>query len=117
MKKFVIAFFLGILCLQGLALTGFNPDYEAALKKAKADFNAAVQAVLANVTADMSQLEMEKYFHDYLEYLSADMPSVEQWTEPLSAAVHYRWCPQKDCFYLDENIDDYLREVYEFVRR
>lgn len=37
MKKFVIAFFLGVLCLQGLALTGFNPDYEAALKKAKAD--------------------------------------------------------------------------------
>ena len=57
------------------------------------------------------------YFHDYLEDLSADMPSVEQWTEPLSAEVHYRWRPQKDCFYLDENIDDYLSELYEFVRK
>ena len=45
-----------------------------------------------------------------------DMPGVEQWTEPLTDEVHYRWRPQKDCFYLDENIDDYLRELYEFVR-
>jgi hypothetical protein len=58
-----------------------------------------------------------QYFHDYLEALSADMPSVEQWTEPFSAKVRYRWRPQKDCFYLDENIDDYLRELYEFVRK
>ena len=57
------------------------------------------------------------YFHDYLEDLSADMPSVEQWTEPFSAEVRYRWRPQKDCFYLDENIEDYLRELYEFVRK
>ncbi len=57
------------------------------------------------------------YFHDYLEDLSADMPSVESWKESLSDKVHYRWQPQKDCFYLDENIDDYLRELYEFVRK
>ncbi len=31
--------------------------------------------------------------------------------------VHYHRDPQKDCFYLDENIDDYLRELYEFVRK
>lgn len=57
------------------------------------------------------------YFNDYLEDLSADMPGVEQWKEPLSDEIHYRWCPQKDCFYLDENIDDYLRELYEFVSK
>ena len=57
-----------------------------------------------------------QYFHDYLDDLSADMPSVEQWTEPLTDKVHYRWRPQKDCFYIDENIDDYLSELYEFVR-
>jgi hypothetical protein len=57
-----------------------------------------------------------QYFYDYLEDLSADMPGVESWKEQFSDKVHYRWRPQKDCFYIDENIDDYLREVYEFVR-
>lgn len=56
------------------------------------------------------------YFNDYLEDLSADTPGVEQWREPLSDEIHYRWRPQKDCYYLDENINDYLRELYEFVR-
>lgn len=56
------------------------------------------------------------YFHDYLEDLSADMPGVEHWKEPLSDEVHYCWRPQKDCFYIDENIDDYLCELYEFVK-
>lgn len=56
------------------------------------------------------------YFKEYLEDLSADTPGVEQWTEPLTNKVHYRWRPQNDCFYLDENIDAYLRELYEIVR-
>ena len=44
------------------------------------------------------------------------MPGAERWKEPLSAKIHYSWSPQKDCFYLDENIGDCLRELYEFVR-
>ena len=79
----------------------------------EAEQNRAPQIRLGQEIANRTRL----YFHDYLEDLSADMPSVEQWTEPLSDEVHYRWRPQKDCFYLDENIDDYLRELYEFVRK
>ena len=79
----------------------------------EADQNRAPQIRLGQEIANRTRL----YFYDYLEDLSADMPSVEQWTEPLSDEVNYRWRPQKDCFYLDENIDDYLRELYEFVRK
>ena len=79
----------------------------------EAEQNRAPQIRLGQEIANRTR----QYFHDYLEDLSADMPSVEQWTEPLSAEIHYRWRPQKDCFYLDENIDDYLRELYEFVRK
>ena len=79
----------------------------------EAEQNRAPQIRLGQEIANRTRL----YFYDYLEDLSADMPSVEQWTEPLSDEVHYRWRPQKDCFYLDENIDDYLRELYEFVGR
>ena len=79
----------------------------------EAEQNRALQIRLGQEIANRTR----QYFHDYLEDLSADMPSVEQWTEPLSDEVHYRWRPQKDCFYLDENIDDYLRELYEFVRK
>ena len=79
----------------------------------EAEQNRAPQIRLGQEIANRTRL----YFHDYLEDLSADMPSVEQWTEPFSAEVRYRWRPQKDCFYLDENIDDYLRELYVFVRK
>ena len=79
----------------------------------EAEQNRAPQIRLGQEIANRTRL----YFYDYLEDLSADMPSVEQWTEPLSDEVHYRWRPQKDCFYLDKNIDDYLRELYEFVGR
>ena len=79
----------------------------------EAEQNRAPQIRLGQEIANRTRL----YFHDYLEDLSADMPGVESWKEPFSDKVHYRWCPQKDCFYLDENIDDYLRELYEFVRR
>jgi len=78
----------------------------------EAEQNRAPQIRLGQEIANRTR----QYFHDYLEDLSADMPSVEQWTEPLSDEVHYRWRPQTDCFYLDENIDDYLHELYEFVR-
>ena len=59
----------------------------------------------------------QQYFKDYFDSLTEDMPGVELWKEPFSDKVHYRWRPQKDCFYLDENINDYLRELYEFVRK
>ena len=75
--------------------------------------NRAPQIRLGQEIANRTRL----YFYDYLENLSADMPSVEQCTEPLSDEVHYRWRPHKDCLYIDENIDDYLRELYEFVRK
>ena len=78
----------------------------------EAEQNRAPQIRLGQEIANRTRL----YFNDYLEDLSADMPGVEQWEEPLSDKVHYRWRPQKDCFYIDENIDDYLRELYEFVR-
>lgn len=78
----------------------------------EAEHNRAPQIRLGQEIVSRTRL----YFHDYLEDLSADMPNVEQWTEPFSNEVHYCWRPQKDCFYIDENIDDYLREVYEFVR-
>lgn len=79
----------------------------------EAEQNRASQIRLGQEIANRTR----QYFHDYLEDLYADMPGVEQWTEPLSAEVRYRWRPQKDCFYIDENIDDYLRELYEFVRK
>ena len=57
------------------------------------------------------------YFKDYFDSLTEDMPNVEKHKDPFSDNVYLHWCPQKDCFYIDENIDDYLREVYEFVRK
>ena len=75
--------------------------------------NRAPQIRLGQEIANRTRL----YFYDYLEDISADIPGVESWKEPSSDEVHYRWRPQKDCFYLDENIGDYLRELYEFVRR
>jgi hypothetical protein len=36
------------------------------LKKAKEEFDKTVDAIVAKVTPDMSQFELEKYFHDYL---------------------------------------------------
>ena len=56
------------------------------------------------------------YFKDYFDSLTEDMPNVEKYKDLFSDKVYLHWRPQKDCFYLDENIDDYLREVYEFVR-
>ncbi|MBO7207471.1 MAG: thioredoxin family protein, partial [Kiritimatiellae bacterium] len=35
MKKIIMACFLSVLCLQGFAHTGFDADYNAALKRAK----------------------------------------------------------------------------------
>ena len=35
MKKIIMACFLSVLCFQGFALTGFDADYNAALKRAK----------------------------------------------------------------------------------
>lgn len=58
----------------------------------------------------------QQYFNDYFDSLTEDMPNVEKYKDPFSDKVCLLWRPQKDCFYLDENIDDYLRELYEFVR-
>ena len=79
----------------------------------EAEQNRAPQIRLGQEIANRTRL----YFYDYLEGISADIPGVESWKEPFSDEVRYRWRPQKDCFYLDKNIDDYLRELYEFVRR
>ena len=79
----------------------------------EAEQNHAPQIRLGQEIANRTRL----YFYDYLEDISADIPGVESWKEPFSDKVHYHWCPQKDCFYLDEHIDDYLRELYEFVRK
>ena len=79
----------------------------------EAEQNRALQIRLGQEIANRTR----QYFHDYLEDISADIPGVESWKEPFSDEVHYRWRPQKDCFYIDGNIDDYLREVYEFVRK
>ena len=78
----------------------------------EAEQNRAPEIRLGQEIANRTRL----YFYDYLEDISADT-GVEPWKEPFSDKVHYRWRPQKDCFYLDENIDDYLRELYEFVRK
>ena len=78
----------------------------------EAEQNRAPEIRLGQEIANRRRL----YFYDYLEDISADIPGVESWKEPFSDKVHYHWRPQKDCFYLDENIDDYLRELYEFVR-
>ena len=59
----------------------------------------------------------QHYFKDYFDSLTEDMPNVEKNKDPFSDKVYLLWRPQKDCFYLDENIDDYLRELYEFVRK
>ena len=58
----------------------------------------------------------QQYFKYYFDSLTEDMPNVEKCNDPFSDKVYLLWRPQKDCFYLDENIDDYLRELYEFVR-
>ena len=78
----------------------------------EAEQNRAPEIRLGQEIANRTRL----YFYDYLEDISADIPGVESWKEPFSDKLHYHWRPQKDCFYLDENIDDYLRELYEFVR-
>jgi hypothetical protein len=78
----------------------------------EAEQNRAPEIRLGQKIANRTRL----YFYDYLEDISADIPGVESWKEPFSDKVHYHWRPQKDCFYLDENIDDYLSELYEFVR-
>ena len=57
-----------------------------------------------------------QYFKYYFDILIEDMPNVEKCNDPFSDKVYLPWRPQKNCFYLDENIDDYLRELYEFVR-
>ncbi len=59
----------------------------------------------------------QQYFKDYFDSLTEDMPNVETYKDRFSDNVYLHWRPQKDCFYIDENIDDYLREVYEFVRK
>ena len=59
----------------------------------------------------------QSYFKDYFDSLTEDMPNVEKCKELFSDKIYLHWRPQKDCFYIDENIDDYLREVYEFVRK
>ena len=59
----------------------------------------------------------QQYFKDYFDSLNEDMPNVEKHKDPFSDKGYLLWRPQKDCFYLDENIDDYLRELYEFVRK
>ena len=79
----------------------------------EAEKNRAPYIRLGQEVANRTRL----YFNDYLEDLSADMLGVEQWKEPLSDEVLYQWRPQKVCFYTDENIDDYLCELYEFVRK
>ena len=58
----------------------------------------------------------QRYFKDYFDSLTEDMPNVEKHKDLFSDKVYLLWRPQKDCFYIDENIDDYLHEVYEFVR-
>ena len=75
--------------------------------------NRAPQIRLGQEIYNRTQL----YFKDYFDSLTEDMPNVEKYKGPFSDKVCLLWRPQKDCFYLDENIDDYLREVYEFVRR
>ena len=75
--------------------------------------NRAPQIRLGQEIYNRTQL----YFKDYFDSLTEDMPNVETHKDLFSDKVYLHWRPQKDCFYIDENIDDYLREVYEFVRR
>ena len=75
--------------------------------------NRAPQIRLGQEIYNRTQL----YFKYYFDSLTEDMPNVEKHKDLFSDKVYLHWRPQKDCFYIDENIDDYLREVYEFVRR
>jgi len=79
----------------------------------EAEQNHAPQIRLGQEIYNRTQL----YFKDYFDSLTEDMPNVEKHKDLFSDKVYLHWRPQKDCFYIDENIDDYLREVYEFVRR
>ena len=78
----------------------------------EAEQNRAPQIRLGQEIYNRTQL----YFKDYFDSLTEDMPNVEKHKDLFSDKVYLHWRPQKDCFYIDENIDDYLREVYEFVR-
>ena len=78
----------------------------------EAEHNRAPQIRLGQEIYNRTQL----YFKDYFDSLTEDMPNVEKHKDLFSDKVYLLWRPQKDCFYIDENIDDYLREVYEFVR-
>ena len=79
----------------------------------EAEQNRAPEIRLGQEIYNRTQL----YFKDYFDSLTEDMPNVEKHKDLFSDKVYLHWRPQKDCFYIDENIDDYLREVYEFVRR
>ena len=79
----------------------------------EAEQNRAPQIRLGQEIYNRTQL----YFKDYFDSLTEDMSNVEKHKDLFSDKVYLHWRPQKDCFYIDENIDDYLREVYEFVRR
>ena len=57
----------------------------------------------------------QSYFKDYFDSLTEDMSNVEKSKDLFSDKVYLHWQPRKDCFYIDENIDDYLHELYEFV--
>ena len=58
----------------------------------------------------------QSYFKDYFDSLTEDMPNVEKSKELFSGKTHLHWRPQKDCFYIDENIDSYLFELFAFLR-
>lgn len=58
----------------------------------------------------------QSYFKDYFDSLTEDMPNVEKCKELFSGKTHLHWLPQKDCFYIDENIDSYLFELFAFLR-
>jgi hypothetical protein len=75
--------------------------------------NRAPQIRLGQEIYNRTQL----YFKDYFDSLTEDMPNVKKRKDPFSDNICLHWRPQKDCFYIDENIDDYLQEVYEMVRR
>ena len=79
----------------------------------EAEHNRAPQIRLGQEIYNRTQ----QYFKYYFDSLTEDMPNVEKHKDLFSDKVYLHWRPQKDCFYIDENIDDYLREVYEFVRK
>ena len=58
----------------------------------------------------------QNYFKYYFDSLTEDMPNVEKSKELFSGKTHLHWRPQKDCFYIDENIDSYLFELFAFLR-